>query len=151
MSFVRPHGVIYDATALEFNVTDSLRSIISNYNAAADTFNEQFGVAGISTDTDLFYPSSGHGLLTGETQTIFANTRSNKLRKVNGTTIAPMATGTDPGTGPGELYYPDSSSSFTDGTTFDYVLVSNTLNNRVEVFDGADISLLVFENNFGSP
>ena len=153
LSFVRPHGVIHDDTESLFNVTDSLRSIISNYDEAATGFIAQFGVPrsdGLG-NVFLFYPGSGHGLLPNESETVFANTRNNRVRGVEGTTIVEIETGTVPGTGDGKLYWPESVSAFQD--TADYILVSNTYNNRIEAFSNGAVSnfQLDFEQNFGSP
>ena len=43
------------------------------------------------------------------------------------------------------MYLPGSAVAFTD--TANYILVANTLNNRIDVFNGAG----VLQNTFGSP
>jgi len=57
--------------------------------------------------------------------------------------------GTTPGTGDGQLYYPESVNSFLDAAT-NYVLATNTLNNRVEAYSNT-ATALTFQANFGSP
>ena len=147
LSFIRPHGVAYDTTNDFFNVTDSLRGRVSRYSSDATTFQDQFGFPG-TTGINLFYPSSGHGTLDGASATPFADTRNSALKSIATTTIASL-TGTIPGTDDGELYYPESVSTFTDAAT-NYVLAANTLNNRVEAYSNV-ASALTFEANFGSP
>jgi hypothetical protein len=146
LAFNRPHGVIFEATNNFFMVTDSFNGVISRYDTAATTFLAQFGAPG-TTGTDLFFPGSGHGILTGNATTAFADTRNNILKTVATDTIA-NTTNTSPGTGPGDLYYPESVSSFQD--TSNYVLAANTLNNRVEAYSNI-AAALTFEVNFGSP
>ncbi len=147
LSFIRPHGVVYDVTAAEFNIGDSLRSIISSYNVAG-VFQNQYGTPGsTANNVNLFYPSSGQGLLAGTTTTIFADTRNNAIKLMEDETIT-LTTGTTDGTGDGELYWPESASSFVDGAN--YVLAANTYNNRVEAYSNV-ATALTFEENFGSP
>lgn len=147
LSFVRPHGVVYDITATEFNIGDSLRSVISSYNVAG-VFQNQYGTPGsTANNVNLFYPGSGEGLLSAGTDTIFADRRNNALKTMNNETIA-VTTGTTDGTGNGELYWPESVSAFTD--TVNYVLAANTYNNRVEAYSSA-VAALTFQANFGSP
>jgi len=147
LGFNRPHGVSFDATNSLFNVTDTSHGVINNYSSDASSFNSQFGTPG-TTGTDLFFPGSGHRLLTGDLSTAFADTRNNILKTVAGTTIA-NTTGTAPGTGDGELYYPESVESFMDSAT-NYVVVPNTLNNRVESYSNTGAAL-TFQSNFGTP
>ena len=147
LSFVRPHGVVYDVAATEFNIGDSLRSVISSYNVVG-TFQAQYGTPGTTANNvNLFYPGSGEGLLSAGTTTIFADTRNNALKTMNDETIA-VTTGTTNGTGDGELYWPESVASFTD--IVNYVLAVNTYNNRVETYSSA-AAALTFQANFGSP
>jgi len=145
LSFVRPHGVIFDSSPNLFQVTDSARSIINQYDITATNFVVQHGTPG-TTGTDLFFPSSGHGILAA-TDTVFADTRNNIIKTIDGTTIN-NTTNTTPGTGDGQIYYPESVSAFTDGAS--YVLAANTLNHRVEAFSNIDFTLN-FEANFGTP
>ena len=148
-AFNRPHGVMFNTagTTDHFEITDSVTNVISSYDDTATTFeNEQNGTPGSSTvpDTNLYFPSSGQGELIGGGGTSFANTRSNAIK-----TIADDDAITDkivaPGTAGGELYYPESSVAFVNG--INYLLVANTLNNRVEVFN-QDTTFLT---NFGFP
>ena len=147
LSFVRPHGVVYDVTDDSFNIGDSLRSVISSYTEAG-AFVNQFGTPG-TTGTDLFFPGSGHGLLGGTATTVIGDTRNNILKTMNNEVIA-NATGTIAGTGNGELYYPESATAAVDGAN--YVLAANTLNNRVEIFSSSG-AVLTSEDpfNFGKP
>ena len=154
LSFIRPHGMTYDETDSTFNVGDSLRSVITSFNDAG-TFQDQFGIPrsnGLG-NTFLFYPGSGKGKLPSEDQTVFANTRNNRVRAMEDSAIIQVQTGTNnPGTGDGQFYWPETVSAFVDNTD-PYILVSNTYNNRVEVFSSGDPNndQLDFEDNFGSP
>jgi hypothetical protein len=147
LGFNRPHGVSFDVTNSLFNVTDTFHGVISNYNTAATVFNSQFGTPGTES-TELFFPGSGHGTLTGNATTAFADTRNNILKTVTGTTIA-NTTGTTAGTGNGQLYYPESVESYVDAAT-NYVVAANTLNNRVESYSNV-AAALTFQANFGTP
>lgn len=149
LSFVRPHGVVYDITAAEFNVGDSARGLISSYNVAG-AFQGQYGIPGSTpANVNLFYPGSGEGTLGATSGTVFADTRNNEIKTMNDETIA-LTTGTSAGTGDGNLYWPESVTSFTD--TVNYVLVANTLNNRIETYSSV-ASALTAETpfSFGSP
>ncbi len=156
LSFVRPHGVVFDVTAVEFNIGDSLRSRISSYNVAG-AFQGQFGTPGpVANNVNLFYPGSGEGLLFNTATTAFADTRNNALKTMNNEVIAlTTADGTTPnagtaGTGDGQLYYPESVAAFTD--TVAYVLAANTLNNRVETYSSLAAVLIAKDPfNFGTP
>ena len=150
---------MFDATANFFNVTDSARGLISRYDQDP-TGNSvgQFGTPGSTGHVpavggiELFFPSSGHGTLTADSTTAFADTRNNSLKTLTTDTIE-NTTGATPttaiaGTRDGQLYYPESVSSFSD--TANYVLAANTLNHRVEVFSNVN-KVLTFRANFGSP
>ncbi len=145
LSFIRPHGAVYDRTTDEYYVCDSPRGTITSYNIGGG-YIEQFGTPG-TTGTDLFFPGSGEGTLTGNGTTAFADTRNNTLKTLD--SVVANTTGTTPGTGDGQLYYPESVNSFEDAAT-NYVLAANTLNNRVEAYSNAGTAL-TFQNNFGSP
>ncbi len=148
LGFIRPHGVSFDLNDVSFKVTDTARGLISEYDSTGVTFDNQFGTPG-TTGTDLFFPSSGHGQLTGTNGTTFADTRNNIIKTGDGTTIV-NTTGTIAGTGDGELYYPESVKSFSDSAN--YVLVANTLNNRVEIFSNSTLALTnETPFNFGAP
>lgn len=146
-AFHRPHGVIFDDTNNFFNITDSVRGVISRYNQAATVFENQFGTPG-TTGTDLFFPASGNGVLTGDASTVFADTRNSSLKTVATSTIA-NTTGAEKGIGDGQLYFPESVSSFIDAGT-NYVLAANTLNSRIEAYSNNGTAL-TFQMNFGSP
>ncbi len=145
-AFHRPHGVIFDIANNFFNISDSVRGVISRYNQAATVFEDQFGTPGTS-GTDLFFPASGHGLLAGTASTVFADTRNSSLKTIATSTIA-NTTGAEKGIGDGQLYFPESVFSILD--TANYVLVANTLNSRVEAYSNVG-SDLTFQMNFGSP
>ena len=153
LSFVRPHGATYDIDTATFNIGDSLRSRISSYNVAG-AFQSQFGTPGVTgrvpATPTLFYPASGEGTLNGTTTfTVFADTRNNNLKSMDNAVIT-ATTGTIAGTGDGQLYYPESVSTFTD--TVNYVLAANTLNNRVETFSNTVFALTAQTPfNFGKP
>jgi len=146
LSFIRPHGVVFDNVADEFNIGDSQRSVISNYSLAG-AFVDQYGTPGsIPDNINLFYPGSGKGLVTG--LALFADTRNNDLKTMNNETIG-LTTGVSPGTGDGQLYWPESVDTFNDAASA-YVLAANTYNNRIEVYSTTG-SAMDFEANFGSP
>jgi len=146
LKFNRPHGVIFDIMGTTFDVTDSFHGVINRYNSTATAFVDQIGTPG-TEGIKLFFPGSGNGILTGNSSTTFADTRNNILKTIATTTIA-NTTGTSPGTGNGQLYYPESVVSFSD--TANYVLAANTRNNRVEAYSNV-AKVLTFESNFGSP
>ena len=147
LSLIRPHGVIFEVNTSSFDVADSVRSRISRYDNTATTFTGQIGTPG-TTGTDLFFPASGHGQLTGISATVFADTRNSILKHVEGNNIF-NTNNTIPGIGDGELYFPESANSFTDAAT-NYVLAANTLNNRVEAYSNVGANLSP-QGNFGSP
>ena len=149
-AFHRPHGVIFDGTNSFFNIADSVRGVISRYNSTATVFQDQFGTPGTS-GTDLFFPASGHGVLTGNASTVFADTRNSSLKTVATSTIA-NTTGAQKGIGDGQLYFPESVYSIVDvnGGVTNYVLAANTLNSRVEAYSNVGAAL-TFQMNFGSP
>ena len=149
LSFVRPHGVVFDANNNTFNVTDSARGLISSYNGTTGAYIDQYGTPGSSpANVNLFYPGSGEGLLSGTTSTVFADTRNNTLKTMDSETIA-LTTGVSAGTNNGQLYYPESVSAFTHSVS-NYVLVANTFNNRIEAYSNV-AAALTFQANFGSP
>ena len=113
LSFIRPHGVIFDVDTSSFDVADSVRSRIYRYTNDATSFIGQIGTPG-TTGTDLFFPASGHGQITGISATVFADTRNSILKHVEGNNIF-NTNNTIPGIGDGELYFPESANSFTDG------------------------------------
>jgi len=159
MSFIRPHGVIYDGANDFFSVTDTARGRISKYASDASSFVEQFGTPG-TTGTDLFFPGSGHGSTESNTVTLFADTRNSLVKRINDNVITNTpgvaSTTAIPGTATGQFYNPESTLVFTDAIT-DYLLAANTLNNRVEVFDAANADTEIeipqdpLDGNFGSP
>lgn len=149
LSFQRPHGVVFDQTAVEFNVTDSQRNVISSYDISG-VFQGQYGTPGSTPNNEnLFYPGSGEGLLGGTAATAFANTRNNIVESMNNEGLT-ITSGTVPGTGDGTLYWPESVAAFTD--VVNYVLVANTRNNRIETYSSVSVALTAETPfNFGSP
>ena len=148
-TFIIPRGVSYNTFNDDFYVSSARRGFLNQYDGDGQNFVAQFGEPGtdINVNSELFYPGGGHTLVAGDSLTAFANTRNNRIKNVNGTSITDnFSTNIDtPGTGDGEMYWPNSVIKF-DDTGF-YLLVANTRNHRVEVFDQNG----VFKNNFGSP
>jgi len=143
--FVKPHGVSFNIDDINFIISDTFRGVLNRYDDTATSFESQNGKAsGGDGNDDLYYPGSGAGAFPADFETLFANTRKNSLKKYNAATgaLVNFLTGVA-GTNDGQLYWPESSSIFTD--TANYLLVANTENNRVEVFDQTP----VFKNNFG--
>lgn len=141
--FNRPHGVSHDSTEDEFVISDSVTNVLSIYDLDAITFTTQIGTPSTTGADGLFFPSNGNGVSTGGAL-FFANTRSNQIKsKTGATTLANELTSA--GTGDGQLYFPESCEVFT--ATVNYILVVNTLNNRVEAFDQTP----AFQSSFGSP
>jgi len=141
--FELPHGAILDNSTGSVNICDSNTHRISRYGLAGPTFAGQFGTAG-TEGTELYFPGSGLGTLSGTSTTPFADTRNNSVKTVTDTTLAKLVVSV--GTESGELYFPESAITFQD--TENYVLVANTRNNRVEVFSNVDITLTP-QGNFG--
>ena len=124
--FNRPHGLFYDpGTGGKFLVCDSLTGLLSSYFENGD-LDDQSGTPG-TTGTDLFYPASGNGVLSGTFGNLFADTRNNNIKTFDAESY--LAIGTIPGTDDGELYWPESAIGFMDSGN--YVLAANTLNNRI--------------------
>jgi hypothetical protein len=149
LSFLRPHGVFFEGNLNRFNVGDTQRGLISSYASdATGNIIDQFGTPG-TFGTRLFFPGSGHGQLPQTVEAGFADTRNNIIKVATGSSIS-NTTGTIAGTGNGQLYYPESLAAFAD--TVNYVLVANTLNNRVETYSDVG-NVLTPESpfNFGSP
>jgi len=146
--FHTPRGVVFNTTDTQFNVFDEQEGVGSVYDTTGKTFASQFGTPGdtIANVTELYAPSGGHGETAGQ-ESPFADTRNNAIKLVNSTVITNPSTPINtPGTGPGEMYLPASAIAFTDNTT-NYLLVVNTLNHRVDVFNGAG----VLKSTFGTP
>ncbi len=146
-TFHTPRGVAFNSTDNQFKVFDAQNGVGNTYGVDGVTFSTQFGTPGntISTVDELYAPSGGHGE-TSATETPFADTRNNSIKLVNGTTITnPTNDINTPGTGSGEMNLPASAIAFTD--TANYILVANTLNHRVDVFDGTG----TLQSTFGTP
>jgi len=142
LSFQRPHGIIFGRTNNFFYVVDNQRGLISRY--ASDGSGDALGQFG----NPSIIPSGGHGLLGGTPNTVFANRIKNTINTINLQTIS-VTTGSTPGTGDGKLYHPNSVGSWVDASR-EYVVIANTLNNRIEVFSNVG-NALTLENNFGRP
>ena len=150
LSFVRPHGVFFNNDAGSqpvFYVTDTARGVLNQYDFNAVNFENQIGTPG-TTGEKLFFPGSGEGQVPGNLDSVpFANTRNSLLMAEEDIDVD-VLTGTSPGSADGQLYWPESVTGATDGTT--YVIVANTYNNRVEVYSELTGNL-TFEQNIGSP
>ena len=158
LSLVRPHGMMHDTNTARFDVGDSARGIMSMYTTTGvfasqvgtpgtdTTVAEQFGTPG-TEGLGLFFPGSGTGNINGvpgEFPTAFADTRNNLIKGVD-FEVFQIATGTTPGTGDGQLYQPEFGGAFVDIQS--YLLVANTLNNRIEVYE-ISILALTFKSSF---
>jgi len=140
-----PNGVTSKFDDSEFYVSDTVNGIINIYDQAGQTFLTQKGTPGTETPDQLYHPGGGH-VRSGSTKQYFADTFNHAIKQSAPGAIIDIIN--NPGTGDGQLYHPNSVILFTD--TADYVLVANTLNNRIEVFDDNSGTPL-FQNNFGSP
>lgn len=140
-----PHGISTISTSNQ-TVMDSVNGIISIYDDQSVNFDSQTGAPG-TEGVGLFYPSGGDGdsNQAGGTN-IFADTRNNSIKAVSGG--PPINLISNPGTGNGQLHWPEYAIAFVD--TGDYLLVANTRNNRIEVFDD-DSGGAVFQSSFGAP
>jgi len=142
--FTRPHGVTYDVDTDNFIISDSVRGVLGVYDDDASTFVDQEGQPGTIGNNDMFYPGSGHDYQVSNV-ILFANTRSNQIKQ-RFMADNYISFYTNPGTGDGQLYWPETFSQSVDTGT-PYYLVANTRNNRIEVFDGT----FTFQSSFGSP
>jgi len=143
--FVRPHSVSFDEEDNKFLVSDTFTNVLSKYNFDAVTFESQIGKAsGGDGNDDLYFPGKGTGL-TPAFELVFANTRKNSLKEFDEASgllnFLTNVTGTDDG----QLYWPESSIVFTD-TSVNYLLVVNTRNQRVDVFEQPS----TFKSTFGT-
>lgn len=147
VTFFTPRGVVYQSSNAKFKVFDAQEGVGSTYAVNGQTFESQFGKPGntIATVDELYSPSGGHGLTTGNTSP-FADTRNNSIKLVTGSAISNPSTPINtPGSGSGQMYLPASAIAFTD--TSNYILVANTLNHRVDVFNGTG----ALQSTFGTP
>ncbi len=146
LSFIRPHGAGFDDTLNEdYLINDSQRGLMSKYNENNTNFEGQIGTpTADSTLADgLYFPGSGH-FGDGLSQNyVFANTKSHAIKGKNFDNLSNVLVA--PGTTDGKLHSPESVLVFED--TASYMLVANTLNNRIEVFERPT----TFKSNFGSP
>jgi len=145
--FNRPHGVSHNhlTAPLSFLISD-LQGIITIFDHISLAFESQIGVpsADPTVPNNLYRPGSGRDddILT----VIVANT-GNSLLKTVGATINDITPQPGEGTTLGKLYQPQSTFHYA-GNPQRYLLVANTLNNRIEVFTGTFFNP---KNQFGSP
>lgn len=151
VAFSRPHGVFYDTAAVpdHFDIADKQTGIISVYNKDGLAFDSlQVGTPGADSGTGLrlYLPSGGHGSSTNNT---FVNTGNNNIRQLNSNVISvAFSNEAGIGTGTNQLNRPESVTRFTDGVN--YVLVANSGNHRIEVFEENGGNLFP-AGNFGEP
>lgn len=145
--FIQPHGVSYFINNNEVVVSDSQRGLLSFYNSLGTTFNDQLGTPSSSkTDDDaLYFPGSGK---TDVTPFKFMNTKSGTLKTITGTGNAVLNnTLVSEGQKLGQFNLANACASWDD--TVNYILVANTKNNRIEVFDQSDPPEI--QGTFGEP
>ncbi len=146
-TFHTPNGAqLGTSPSGEFFYTDLVRGTIDRYSTDGTTFLDSFGTPGTdpSVPSQLFYPGSGNGR-NEEGQQIFADTRNNRIKRFDSGGTFSTEGNLVTGTGDGQLYWPASVTGFTD--TAHYNLVANTLNNRIDAFDGN----WNFQVTFGAP
>ena len=144
-----PFGSMYTPIGTDaVYVSDLIKGKIAEYDGTAGNTPVFRGTPGTDSavPSQFFYPSNGHE--PGGNQ-IFADSRNNAIKEIviSGGAVLDIII-SDPGITDGKLYWPDSVFSFS--LTQVYLLVVNTLNNRIEVFDFS-VEPPDFENNFGSP
>jgi len=133
--------------------SDSVRSVVEQYDDDGITFLQTFGSPGTdpAIPSQLFYPGNGHGdnNVDPDFDPIISDTRNNTIKTFdsggNITNFGNLTAGTQDG----KLYFPSSVSGISDGTAF-YVLVANTLNNRIEAFSDLG-GTFTFETTIGAP
>jgi hypothetical protein len=149
--FHTPHGVKHNANQAKFFYSDLIRGKLYSYlssDGLTPTTPTTIGTPGTeSTDPNqLFYPGSASGSTDTVGNSWLSDTRNNKIKE-----FTPAGNISDvfttAGTGDGEFYHPEDTTGFVD-TGSDYLLIANTLNNRIEVYDRATN---IFQTTFGSP
>lgn len=146
-----PNGSMHSTIGSDFvYVSDLIKGRIAEYNGTASNTPVFRGTPGTDSaiPSELFYPGQGHGNNEsgGSGLQIFADTRNNEIKTIeDGGDFTNVNDQITPGTLGGQLYYPASTTGFDD--SIHYNLVANTLNNRVDVFNGS----WVFQLSFGSP
>ena len=150
--FHTPYGVKHNDDNSEFYYSDQIRGKLYTYGDDGTTPDAPttIGTPGTdpSTPNELFYPGSASGGTGTATESYITDTRNSKIKKFTAAgTVSDVLTVA--GTGDGEFYYPDDTFGYVD--TGGYLLVCNTLNNRVEVFDRASGTPPDFKSTFGSP
>jgi len=146
IAFSRPVGIGFNSLDGDFDVCDTRQGVISAYGDTGLVLQSQFGTPGTdpTVPNELFHPSGGHGALPTAGGTPFADSSNNIIKTVKVSVISDTSIKT-PGTGNGQMYRPNSVLAFTD--TANYVLIANTRNHRIEVFDSSG----TFQSTFGSP
>jgi len=149
--FHTPHGIKHNATNVEFYYSDLIRGKLFTYDATDGTTPAApttIGTPGTesSVPNELFYPGSASGSTGTAGDSFLTDTRNNTIKEFTAAgVVSDRLTGE--GTTEGTFYFPDDTLGFAQ-TGSDYILVCNTLNNRVEVFNRVDDT---FQNTFGSP
>ena len=169
-SLYRPTGIVLDRSNTRLYLTDTFHHRLRVINPVNGAFTSSTGKGGgattdfyrpagiaynvnnsnIGTPTadstladGLYFPGSGH-FGDGLSQNyVFANTKSHAIKGKNFDNLSNVLVA--PGTTDGKLHSPESVLVFED--TASYMLVANTLNNRIEVFERPT----TFKSNFGSP
>ena len=149
--FHTPFGVVNNSTNSEFYYSDLIRGKLYTYDSTDGTTPStptSIGTPGTdsSTPNELFYPGNASGFAATNTDSYITDTRNNKIKEFTEPgVVSDLLTGA--GTENGEFYYPHDTIGFSDQGS-DYILVCNTLNNRVEVFNRVDN---LFQKKFGEP
>jgi len=149
-TFHTPYGVKHNGVADRFYYSDLIRGKLYAYNDANGTVYENLAIGTPGTNpsdpNQLFYPGSASGTTETSGSSFLTDTRNNKIKEYDAAgDIVDKVVGA--GTTEGKLYYPQDTIGFTKENT-DYILVCNTLNNRIEVFNRDNNS---FQSTFGSP
>lgn len=148
--FHTPGGIHHSGPNETFYYSDLIRGKIYAYlhdDGTTPTFPFTIGTPGTdpTVPNELFYPGASTGNTGVGAESLLTDTRNNKIKfYTEPGVISDKIIGE--GTTEGKFYYPEDSAGFSQ--TDDYLLVCNTLNNRIEVFDRADNT---FQSTFGSP
>ncbi len=148
--FHTPYGVKHNGVNDRFYYSDLIRGQLFAYNDVNGTTytGPTVGTPGTNplVPNELFYPGSAAGGTENAGGSFLTDTRNNKIKEfdVDGDIVDVIV---EAGTTEGKLYYPQDTIGFNTAAT-DYILVCNTLNNRIEVFNRNNNS---FQSTFGSP
>jgi len=148
--FHTPYGVKQNGVNQRFYYSDLIRGKLYAYDDDDGTTYENLAIGTPGTNpndpNELFYPGSASGSTGNAGNSFLTDTRNNKIKEFTAEgTISDRIVGA--GTREGKFYYPQDTIGSSQGST-EYILVCNTLNNRIEVFDRDDDS---FKSTFGSP